>query len=241
MIRFLAPLLVCCGLVAGQTAQEWLQEGVNAFKAAQYDEAIDNFKQAIALEPKSVPALLHLAAAYMATPEDGEKARLGRETYARVLELEPKNLKASGAMAALSFAQVGVAGADLEDARRWQLRLLELQPDAREAHFALGVIAWTRFYPAWQAARRRAGLKPEDAGPFKDSKLRASMKAEWGAVLQEGMDHLERAFALDPGYDEALARLSVLMRERADLSDNQYAWLAEVKKADALLKRASHR
>ena len=125
-----------------------------------------------------------------------------------------------------------------DEARQWQLKLLELQPTAKEAHYALGVIAWTRFYPAWQAARKRSGLKLEDPGPFKDAKLRASMKAEWGAVLQEGVDHLLRAIELDPEYDDAMTRLSLLLRERADLTDNLYAWLAEVKKADGWLKRA---
>jgi tetratricopeptide (TPR) repeat protein len=211
---------------------------VEAFRAAQYDEAIDSFKQAVALEPKSVPALLHLAEAYLASPMETDKVKAGRDTLLRVLEIDVKNLKAVSNLAALSFAQVGGEGADLDDARKWQVRLLELSPENKEAHYAMGAIAWTRFYPAWQAARKSARLKPEDPGPFKDAKLRTALKAEWGATLQEGMDHLQRAIELDPTYADALTRLSVLIRERADLADNLYAWLAEVKKADALLKRA---
>ncbi len=241
MFRPLILLLLGCGLASGQTAQEWIQQGIDAFKAAQYDEAIDNFKQAVALEPQSVAAQLHLAAAYMATPEDAEKVRAARQTFTRVLELDPKNLTATTALAGMTFAQVAGDAPDrtvLDEARQWQLKLLELQPAAKEAHYALGVIAWTRFYPAWQAARKRAGLKPEDPGPFKDVKLRASMKAEWGAVVQEGVDHLQRAIELDPEYDDAMSRLNLLLRERADLTDNLYAWLAEVKKADTWVKRA---
>lgn len=241
MFRLLYPLLLCCGLVSGQTAQQWLQQGMDALKVAQYDEAIDNFKQAIALDPKSVPALLHLATAYLADPADPEKARLGRETYVRLLELDPKNADAITAMASLSFAGVSesAAPAALDDARKWQLRVLELRPDTKESHYALGVIAWSRFYPAWQAARRQAGLKPEDPGPFKDKKLRAQLKAEWESVVQEGIHHLQRAVEIDPAYSDALTRLSLLVRERADWMDNQYAWLAEAKKADTWLKRAN--
>ena len=250
MLRVLVPFVICGSLAAGQTAQEWIQQGIDAFRAAQYDEAIDNFKQAAAADPKSLEAHLHLGEAYMATivpgttaSEDKDKIRNAQQAFARVLKLDPKNLAAMSSLASLSFAQTTADGSPeryrlLDESRVWQTRLLELQPDNRDAHYALGVIAWSKFYPAWQASRSHAGLALGDPGPFKDPKLRAAMRKEWGPVIEEGAAHLQRAIALDPAYDEAMSRLNLLIRERADFADNQYAYLAEIAKADALVKRA---
>ena len=226
-MRRLPNLFLLCTLAFAQIPQQWIKEGLEAYKAAQYDEAIDDFKQAIAADPKSVEAHLYLATAYIAAGKDA------RPEFATILELDPKNRQALASLASLAF-QAG----DFEEARNRYTQILRNEPNNKEAHYALGVIAWTRFYPAYKAAHQRAGLKPGDLGPFKDAKLRSAVRKEWDPVIQDGMDHLQRAIQLDPQYDDAMAYLNLLIRERADLADNPYAWQAEMAKAETWVKKA---
>ena len=233
-----SALILCCGLMLyGQTVQEWIQEGAAAYKAAQYDEAVENFKQAAAADPKSVQARLYLATAYLAIfysgPQDDDKLRNTLQAFDQVLELDPRNRHAVSTLAAL-----GMRRPEADQARQWQLRLLEIDPNNKEAHFALGVIAWSKFAPAYQAARARAGLKAGDPGPFKDAKLRSAMRGEWEPVLQDGIQHLQRAVELDPRYDDAMTYLNLLIRSRADFADNPYAYQAQMVKAETWVKKA---
>lgn len=225
-MRNLALAILCC-VACGQTPREWIKEGLDAYKAAQYDEAIDDFKQAVAGDPKSVEAHLYLATALIAAAKDA------RPEFATVLELDPSNTQALTWLASLAF-QAG----DFGEARIRYAQILRNEPKNREAQYSLGVIAWTRFYAAYKAARERAGLKPGDLGPFKDPKLRAVLRKDWNPVIQDGIDHLQRAIQIDPQYDDAMSYLNLLIRERADLADNQYAWQADMVKAETWVKKA---
>ena len=70
------------------------------------------------------------------------------------------------------------------------------------------------------AARAKLGMKPEDPGPIKDKKLKEELKAKWGAVVDGGIKNLEKALEIDQEYDDAMAYMNLLYRERADLSQN---------------------
>jgi tetratricopeptide (TPR) repeat protein len=64
------------------------------------------------------------------------------------------------------------------------------------------------------------------------------MRVEWEQVVQEGIQHLQRAVELDPRYDEAMTYLNLLIRSRADFADNPYAYQAEMVKAETWVKKA---
>ena len=249
MLGLLLLFLLGCSSLPAQTVQEWIQQGTEAYKAAQFDEAIDSFRQAVAADPQSVKAHLYLATAYLAdlyttAQSDEDKSRKAQQEFARVLELDPKNVHALSSLATLGSQRADAAApADkprlLDESRQWCLRLLEVNPDSKEAHYTLGVIAWSKFHPACQAARARAGLKPGDPGPLKDAKLRAALRTEWEPVLQDGIAHLQRAVELDPRYVAAMSYLNLLIRDRADLAEHPYIYQAEITKADAWVKRAA--
>src|ERR1051325_5197822 len=46
-------------------SRDHLNQGVGAFKSARYGDAVEHFKQAIALDPENPNARLYLATAYM--------------------------------------------------------------------------------------------------------------------------------------------------------------------------------
>src|SRR5258708_3990877 len=60
-----AILLLSPGLMAAQDARTWLNQGVAAFKNAQYAEAVAAFEKAVNLAPGDTTARLYLGTAYM--------------------------------------------------------------------------------------------------------------------------------------------------------------------------------
>ena len=78
-----------------------LNKGVQAYKDGQFDQAIEDFKQAKELDPSLTNARLYLATAYASqyipgAPSD-ENVRTGQqaiEEYKEVLQADPDNLTA---------------------------------------------------------------------------------------------------------------------------------------------------
>src|SRR6202007_661449 len=89
-------------LLAGCTklkARDQLNKGVQAYKNAKYELAIEHFKNAVAYDPKLLNARLYLATAYAQqyipgadTPENNQMGQQAIDEYKRVLEMDPKNI-----------------------------------------------------------------------------------------------------------------------------------------------------
>jgi hypothetical protein len=87
-------------------------------------------------------------------------------------------------------------------------------------------------------ARNKLGMKPEDPGPIKDKKVREQLKAEWLDTINQGIQHLEQALQVDPEYDEAMAYMNLLIRERADLADSPEQYRKDIEVADNWVQKA---
>jgi hypothetical protein len=75
------------------------------------------------------------------------------------------------------------------------------------------------------------GLKPEE--PLKDKKVCASLKQKSWDSIQDGIDSLNKALQFRPDYDDAMAYMNLLYREKADLEcDDPAARAADLKTAD---------
>src|SRR5215472_2920959 len=79
-------------------AQDWLKQGVEAYKSARYQEAVEAFQKAVELNPNDVTAHLYLATAWMSqyipgaeSPENLGVARKAEDEFNLVLGLEPYN------------------------------------------------------------------------------------------------------------------------------------------------------
>jgi tetratricopeptide (TPR) repeat protein len=231
------------GVVAGGCqklrARDQLNKGVLAYKNAQYTSAVEHFKTAVSLEPTYPTARLYLAMAYMSqyipgaeSPENAMMAQAAHENFMKVLEVDPRNSVALAYIALLYFNQK-----KFEDARDWYLKLIAVDPANKEAHYTLGVISWTKSFQKRMEARAKLGMKPEDPGPLKDKKVRETVKAENLPTIEEGITHLEKALEIDKEYDDAMAYLNLLLRERADLADSKEAYEKDVQAADDWTQR----
>jgi TonB family protein len=255
-MRSFVLLLLSCPLLAQAPAEPadargWLNQGVQQFKSARYDEAVRSFQRAVDLEPNNVSAHLYLATAWMTqyipgadSPANAALAQNAEREFQNVLNLDAKNVVALQSLASLTFMRTQSNRNESEKARLlteaegYYRRLLEVNADNREALYSLGVIAWTRVYPNVMQARARLGMRPEDAGPLRDAATRADLRSRFQETLAEGMSSLEKALQIDSNYDDAMAYLNLMYRLQADLSDTAEEHARLTGRADEWVQKA---
>jgi len=85
-------------------------------------------------------------------------------------------------------------------------------------------------------ARAKLGMRPEEhLNPKnKDQKQAcAELKVKNAPAIQEGIDSLNKAIQLRPDYDDAMAYMNLMYRERADVEcDDDAARAEDLKAAD---------
>ncbi|MDX2153026.1 MAG: tetratricopeptide repeat protein [Bryobacteraceae bacterium] len=247
-VVFLATLGAGCQKLK---ARDHLNKGVQAFKGAKYAEAIENFKTAVELDPNYPVARLYLAMAYMnqyipgaESEENQAMSKAAEENFLKVLEQEANNTVALASLASLHYNQAqGVSDLEakfkkLDEAKEWYQKLAVADPQNKEAFYSLGVIAWAKAYPVRGAARVKLGMKPEDPGPIKDKKVREELLAKNSALIEDGIKNLEKAIDIDKEYDDAMAYLNLLLRERADLQESPESYKKDVELADNWVSKA---
>jgi hypothetical protein len=57
------------------------------------------------------------------------------------------------------------------------------------------------------------------------------------SVLQDGLDYLDRALAIDAEYDDAMAYFNLLYRAKADLENSPQGYRDDVAKADVWFQK----
>jgi tetratricopeptide (TPR) repeat protein len=221
-------------------SRDRLNKGVQAFKNAQYPEAVEHFKVAVQLDPTFATARLYLATAYMQqyipgaeSPENQQMAQAAFDQFQKVLEQDPKNDTAIASIASLNLNQ-----RKWDEAQRWYEKLTSVSPNNAEAYYSLGFVAWSQWYPEYQKARANLGMKQEDPGPIKDKKVREELKAKYGPIIENGLKSLDKALEINPDYDDAMAYENLLVRERADLMDTKQEYEAQSKIADEWVQKA---
>jgi len=215
-------------------SRDQLNKGVEAFKSAQYPEAVEHFKTAVELDPSFPVARLYLATAYMQqyipgaeSPENNQMAQAAHDQFMKVLEQSPKDKVAIASIASLYLNQK-----KWDDAQQWYEKLIAVDPNNYEAYYSLGFVAWSKWYPAYGTARANLGMKQEDPGPIKDKKVKEELKAKFGPVIEGGLTALDKALAINPQYDDAMAYENLLIRERADLTDTKDEYEKQIKIAE---------
>lgn len=255
--RAIATALVTLGLLAFASgcdklrARDALNKGVQAYKATKYEEAARKFKESIDADPTFDVARLYLATSYMSqwipgadSPENKAMAKRAEDEFMEVIRRDPKNKLATESIASMRYNQANAFPTledklrVMDDAKIWYGKLVELDPNNSKAYYSLGVISWSKWYPNYKQAREKAGMKQEDPGPIKDKKIREQLKTENSELIADGIKNLTKAVELDKIYDDAMAYLNLLIRERADLADNKDDYDKDIATADSWVAKA---
>lgn len=232
-------------------SRDKLNQGVQAYKNARYQAAVDFFKDSVALDPDNQNGRLYLATAYMSqyipgadSPENNQYAKAAKDEFMRVLEKSPNDKLAINSLASLAYQQAqGVPELEnkfkrLDEAKEWYKKLAQVDPQNKEAFYSLGVIDWAETYPVRTAARVKLGMKPEDPGPIKDKKVKEELRARNIPMIEDGIKNLQKAIEIDPNYDDAMAYLNLLYRERADLAESTDEYKKDTETADNWVQKS---
>jgi tetratricopeptide (TPR) repeat protein len=221
-------------------SRDQLNKGAQAFRNAQYAEAVEHFKTAVELDPTFPVARLYLATAYMQqyipgaeSPENAQMAKAAYDNFMKVLDQDPKNTVALASIASLYLNQK-----KWDDAQQWYEKLIAVDPNNADAYYSLGFIAWSRWYPIYGMARADLGMKQDDPGPLKDKKVKAELKEKYLPVINAGIQALDKTLQINPEYEDAMSYENLLIRERADLMDSKDEYEKEIKIADGWVQKA---
>jgi TonB family protein len=221
-------------------ARGWINRGVQEFKAANYPKAVEAFQHAVDSDPSNVTAHLYLGTAWMQQYIPGAEsfennqaaAAAGRE-FLKVLDTDPGNKTAMAYLGSLNVNQK-----KWEEAQGWYQKLAAADPGNATAWYSMGFIAWSRWYPAYGLARASLGMKLEDPGPMPSGAVKADLRARYWPILEGGLQDLQQALLIDPRYDDAMAYMNLLIRERADLRDTAEEYRQDIAVANDWVDKA---
>jgi hypothetical protein len=128
-----------------------------------------------------------------------------------------------------------------EESKTYHQRHIALSPNDPEPYYWVGVINWTlanranlELRQAYNVENPRRQLRDPD--PLPDN-LRTQFSEQNAALVDEGLQALDKAMQLRPEYADAIAYKSLLLRQKADQSDTTIR--AEIEKqADELLEQS---
>jgi tetratricopeptide (TPR) repeat protein len=227
-----------------------LNKGVAAYKNAKYSEAVERFQEAVALDDSNPNTRIYLATAYMmqwipgaVSPENLDFAKKAKDEFGKVLQKDPNQSVALASLASIAFNEADSLAAEekvakYDEAASWYSKLIAADAKNRDGYYSLGAIAQKKFYPNLMLARVNMNMKPEDPGPLKDKKVKDELKTKYGMMLDDGIDKLKKALEIDPEYDDAMAYMNLLIRERADLADDKDVYKQQIDEADKWLQKA---
>src|SRR6266700_849245 len=221
--------------------RDQLNKGVKSYKDNHYEQAIDHFQQAVQLDPTLINARMYLATAYVSqyipgvdSPENLRTAQQAIEEYQRVIDMNPSRDQKVNSAKGIAYLYLNEKKWD--DAKKYYRMASDLDPHDPEPYYSVGVIDWTAAYQPRMEERAKLGMKPEEhlSAKNKDQKKACEeLKIKNGPAIQEGIDTLNKAIQLRPDYDDAMAYMNLMFRERADVECDDLAARAEdLKTAD---------
>jgi tetratricopeptide (TPR) repeat protein len=223
-------------------ARDQLNKGVNAYKSSKFEQAVAFFQKAIELDPQLTVAKLYLATACVAqfvpggeTPENTRWANCAIDEYKRVLE-EDKGNKNTVVLATKGLASIYFNMKKFDEAKEYNKKAIDLDPADPENYYSVAVIDWTQSYVPRMEKRGEMGLKLTE--PIKDKKVCAELREKNLPKVEEGIQMLQKAIELRKDYDDAMAYLNLMYRERADIQcDDPAARDADLKLADEMVEQ----
>ncbi|MGA7623790.1 MAG: hypothetical protein WCA91_09435 [Candidatus Acidiferrales bacterium] len=231
-------------------ARDKLNKGVQAYKGGQTEAAIEDFKQAKDLDPSLTNARLYLATAYSAqyipgapSPENIRNGDQAAQEFQQILANDPNNLAALDGVGSILYNMAGGPPFDpkkMEESKTFHLKHVQLKPDDPEPYYWVGVIDWSLAFRGNRDMReeynKTAKKSIKDTDPMPPA-LATEFQQKYGSVVQEGVDNLHKAIELRPDYDDAMAYLNLLYRQKADMETNADAREADEKLADDLVEK----
>ncbi len=234
LLMLLASTVGCSKL----KARDQLNKGIAAFKDGQYEAAVNHFQNSVRLDPTYENGQLYLATSYayqvvpnLTDQKNLDTAQKAIDGFQAVLAKDPSDLTALKQIASL-YRNIK----RYKEAKEYELRVIAQDPGDAEAHYIIGVVDWIEAYKNANAV----GTFNTDGvlvnGNSKD--VCANIKSENAALVDDGMQHLQKAIDINPTYDDAMSYLQLTYRRKTDVDcGNAPAIKADVVQADEWVKK----
>ncbi len=223
-------------------SRDQLVKGVQAFKNARYEDAVDHFQNAIRLDPTSSDAKLYLATAYsyqvvpnLDSPENLKIAQNAIDGFQEVLAKDPNDLTALR-----QIASIDRNIKKLDEAKMYEKKVIAIDPNDAEAHYTIGVVDWMQAYKSAITILAADGHTDDGNGNVKMSKGACQkIQAANTPTVTEGLEFLNKAVDINKTYEEAMTYLNLMYRRKADLDcGNADAVKADLAQADSWTQKA---
>ena len=210
-------------------ARKWLNEGVQAYREGQIDQAIVDFQNAKKLDPSLVNAQLYLATARSAqyipgdpSPENAQHGDQALQEFRSILGAHPDNLSAIDGAGSILYNLAGTPfdPEKMEESKSYHQKHIELRPGDPEPYYWVGVIDWSLAFRGngdMRADFNKIVKKPVKNTDPTPPALAAQFRQKYGGIVDEGIANMNKAMDLRPDYDDAMAYLNLLYRQKADM------------------------
>lgn len=242
-VLLLALVASGCAALQKLKARDQLNKGVEAYRNAAFQVAIEHFKSAVQLDPTLINARLYLATAYAQQYAPGgdspENIKIGQQAidaFEDVLKLDSKNTTALA-----SIGQIYYNMKDFDKAKDFQRQRISLEPNNPEPYYWIGVIDWAQAFQVDGKVRKDLNLMmPDKRGnlPPLPEKSRAQLEDQNSKLIDEGIDALNKALDLKPNDSNSMAYLNLLYRQKADIEKSNSDRQADLKQADSWQQKA---
>ena len=226
-------------------ARDQLNKGVAAYRQAQFQGAIEHFREAVKYDPELINARLYLATAmrqlYVPGGDSPDNIKAGKEAinaFEDVLKVDSSN---STALATIAETYYNMH--QFDKAKEYQKRLQQIDPNDPTSYYWIGVIDWAVCYPRRMSLRNQLKLatpknpaKPDELPPL-PAKAREGLATKNGPLVDEGIQALNKEVELKPNDADAYAYLNLMYREKADLESDSDAREADRKKAEDYVQK----
>ncbi|HSK42900.1 MAG TPA: tetratricopeptide repeat protein [Candidatus Binatia bacterium] len=243
---FMAGLLVCLAIPgvaqdeAKTSARNEVDDGVQAFRQAHYEDAIGHFEQAVTLDPDLVVARMYLAATYMQvfepgidTPENVILATKALDQYSEILRSNPSDIESLKGLAYLKL-QLN----NFDEAKQAYTKAIALDPGDPDLLYAAAVANWSNANRVITA--EKAKLDAETEYSLITSEGCAELRARSLADIDSAIAMLNKAISLRKENIDAMTYMDMLYRLRADVEcGSKKNFKADVKQSDEWADRAA--
>jgi tetratricopeptide (TPR) repeat protein len=206
MLALLAILALASTGCAKLQARDNLNKGVRAFRDAHYDNAVKYFQQAVQLDPELTTAEIYLATAYAQQfvpgsreEESRKNADMAIQTFEKVLQRDPQNVNAIAGLANI-YQNLGQEDTkNLTKSHDYYMKYASLDSKNPIPFYAIGSLDWLIVY----------------------DKNNPPPVEEQAKLIDEGLEYLDKALALNPDYDDAMTYKNLLYREKSRIATSE--------------------
>lgn len=222
----------------GQTVRAKMEFdlGFSAYKLANYEEAIRHLTQAVLLDPGYVPARLLLARGYaeqyISGVDSAANNEMGKQAIAQfeqVLALNPGGKQQLTALKGIAYLYLSMK--QFQRSKEYNKQILTIDSRDPETLYAIAVADWAEAYQFRMQQRTQLTLKPEE--PLIGFGQCWDLKTKNQDRVNEGIEMLTQAIGIRHDYDDAMAYMNLIYRERADIQcGNRRAYVEDERTAD---------